>query len=95
MNNSDEDPVFKGARREALAIAVVAAFATAYTVVFCGFFGYDRAGEPIRFVLGFPAWVFWGVVAPWILCVAICGAFSWWFMRDEELGEEREETGDA
>ena len=93
MSRHREGPVVRDCRREAGAVAVIAIAATAYSVVYCALFGYGRAGEPIRFVLGFPSWVFWGVVAPWGVCVLICGWFSWWFMSDEELGEVHEDAG--
>ena len=63
MTEPPEDPLIRNARREALAVALVAVLATAYSVGYCTLFGYGRAGEPVRFVLGFPAWVFWGIVA--------------------------------
>lgn len=95
MNRSPEDPVVRGARREAAAVALVATAATAYSVGYCALVGYGRAGEPIRFVLGFPSWVFWGIVAPWGVCLLIAGWFSWTFMSDEDLGEGREGPDDA
>jgi hypothetical protein len=55
---------------------------------YCYTFGYDSAGEPIRFVLGFPAWVFWGIVVPWLGCVAFAAWFSLVFMTDETLGDD-------
>jgi hypothetical protein len=90
-----EDPLVRASRREALVIALVTVAATVYTVGYCTLFGYGRTGEPIRFVLGFPSWVFWGVLAPWAVCVLISGWFSWWFMEDQDLGAEREDSGDV
>lgn len=92
---SREDPVVRGARREALAVAAVGVAATVYTLGYCAVFGYGRAGEPIEFVLGFPSWVFWGIVAPWGVCVLVAAWFSWIFMVDEDLGEENEAARDA
>jgi hypothetical protein len=85
---SMEDSAWKTARREAIVIAVVAVLATVYSVGYCYAFGYDRAGEPIRFVLGFPAWVFWGIVVPWLGCVGFAAWFSLAFMSDEPLGDD-------
>jgi len=95
MTEPPEDPLIRNARREALVVALVAVLATAYSVGYCTLFGYGRVGEPVRFVLGFPAWVFWGIVVPWGVCVLIAGWFSWWFMSDDELGAEREEGDDT
>jgi hypothetical protein len=94
MSRPREDPVVRDCRREAAAVAVIATAATAYSVVYCALFGYSRAGEPIRFVLGFPSWVLWGVVAPWGICTLLSGWFSWRFMSDEELGKVREDADD-
>jgi hypothetical protein len=95
MTEPPEDPLVRNARREALAVALVAVLATTYTVVYCTLFGYGRVGEPIRFLFGFPAWVFWGIVVPWGACVLIAGWFSCGFMSDDELGAEREEGDDT
>jgi hypothetical protein len=95
MTELPEDPLIRHARREALTIALIAILATAYAVGYCTLFGYGRVGEPVRFVLGFPTWVFWGIVAPWGVCVLIAGWFSWWFMSDDELGAAREEGDDT
>lgn len=91
MTEPPEDPLIQHARREAIAVALVATLATTYSVGYCTLFGYGRVGEPVRFVLGFPAWVFWGIVVPWGVCVLIAGVFSSWFMSDDELGPQREE----
>jgi hypothetical protein len=95
MTEPSEDPLIRHARREALAIALVAVLATTCSVGYCTLFGYGRAGEPVRFVLGFPAWVFWGIVVPWGVCVVIAGGFSWWFMSDDELGAQREDEDET
>jgi hypothetical protein len=95
MSPPSEDPLVCTARREALAVALVAVTAMIYTVGYCTRFGYGRAGEPLRFVLGFPDWVFWGILVPWGVCVVIAAGFSWWFAHDEDLGAEHEGTGDG
>jgi hypothetical protein len=94
MSEHPEDPMVRACRREAALVALIACAATAYSVGYCACFGYGQVGEPIRFVLGFPSWVFWGIVAPWGVCVLIAGWFSGWFMSDEELGEVREDISD-
>jgi uncharacterized protein DUF997 len=95
MNEPPEDPLVRNTRREAAAVALVAIIAMFYTLGYCAFFGYGHADEPIRFVLGFPSWVFWGIVAPWGVCVLISGWFSWRFMSDDDIGQEHEDAGDG
>jgi hypothetical protein len=95
MSRPPEDPLVRDCRREAAAVAVIDIAALANSVGYCAFFGYGREGDPIRFVLGFSSWVFWGIVAPWGVCVLISAWFSWRFMSDEALGEVREDRDDA
>ena len=57
-------------------------------------YGYGRSLEDLTFVLGFPDWVFWGIIVPWSVCVAFSFYFGATFMRDHDLGEELPETED-
>ena len=94
MPEPADDHVLKSARREAVVVFVVWVCALAYTVTYCYLNGYDRSVEDLKFVLGFPDWVFWGIVVPWLVCAVISYWFSYRFMRDEELGEELDEGDD-
>jgi len=80
-----EDPLLKSARREMLAAATVWAIALIYTVGVCTTFGYSRKPESLTYVLGFPDWVFWGIVVPWGTCTLISGWFAFGFMTSEPL----------
>lgn len=90
MPERREDPVLKSARREALVVLVLWLAAMTYTVTYCYLFGYGRSLEELTFILGFPDWVFWGIIAPWAVCLVLSYWFSHLFMRDEDLGEDRE-----
>lgn len=92
--NRPEDPLLRTARHEAKVVAVISLVAAIYTLGYCARFGYARSGAPLRFVLGFPAWVFWGIVVPWCVCVMIAAWLSFWFMTDDDLGPEREAAAD-
>jgi hypothetical protein len=92
MPRRSDDPVLRSARREALAAFGVWLAACVYTVGYCYRYGYDRDIESIRYVLGFPDWVFWGVLVPWSICTAICFGFSYCFIRDDDLGREEAES---
>jgi hypothetical protein len=93
MNEPSDDPVFRSARREALVALVVWAAATAWSVGYCAMSGYGQSDEPLAFVLWFPEWVFWGIVAPWLVCVVISIWYAFVLMRDEDLGAN-EQDGD-
>lgn len=82
------DPLVSSSRREALFAVGLWCAAAAYTVGYCAAFGYGRAADELTFVLGMPAWVFWGIVAPWSLCTLASIWFAMRFMRDDPLGEE-------
>lgn len=61
--------------------------AMSYTVTYCYLFGYGRDAASLTFVLWFPDWVFWGIVVPWVICVAGSLVFAFRIMGDEGLGE--------
>jgi hypothetical protein len=86
MSDHREDPVVSTARREALLVLGVFVAALIYTVGYCYLRGYDRAPESLTFVVGFPDWVFWGILAPWSVCLTFSFWFGRTFMRDTDLG---------
>ncbi|HEY4308659.1 MAG TPA: DUF997 family protein [Pirellulales bacterium] len=95
MNRPALDPVFVSARREAIVAALIWAAATAWSVGYCALFGYGRTPESLTFVLWFPDWIFWGIVAPWLACVVVSMWFAFFFMRDEDLGSnDQDEDAD-
>jgi hypothetical protein len=89
-----DDPVVRSGKREALVVLFTWLAAMAYTVSYCYLHGYNRPIESLTFVLGFPDWVFWGIVAPWSVCIVFSFYFGATFMRDEDLGEELPEQED-
>lgn len=89
-----DDPVLRSAKREGLVVCVTWLLAMAYTVGYCYLFGYNRPAESLKFVLGIPDWVFWGIAAPWFVCVLFSFYFGATFVRDEDLGDELPEQAD-
>lgn len=91
-----EDPLLRSARREALYVLVMWLGALAYTVGYCARYGYGRSADDLQFVLGFPDWVFWGIVVPWAVCIALSSLLAFGIMADADLGEEADaEAGSA
>jgi hypothetical protein len=80
-----EDPLLKSARREMRVAASIWALAMLHTVGVCTLFGYNRDPKTLTFVLGFPDWVFWGIVFPWAACTVASAWFAFGFMTDEPL----------
>jgi hypothetical protein len=95
MKLNGEDAVLHSARREAIVVLVIWLAAVSYTVGSCLWRGYGRSWESVTFVWGFPDWVFWGVVLPWLVCVAVAWWFSYRFMTDESLGEDTAAGGES
>lgn len=89
-----EDPVLHSSRREAWIILALSAAALAYTLGYCYAFGYTRSAESLTFVLGFPDWVFWGILIPWGICLLFSSIFALGFMRDENLEAAATESGE-
>jgi hypothetical protein len=84
-----EDPVLTSARREALLAFAIWLTACVYSVTYCYVFGYGRDTATLTYVLGFPDWVFWGVVAPWSVCTVLAFLLSYFVISDEDLGQEQ------
>jgi hypothetical protein len=85
MANQNELPLLKSARREAVVATCIWFIATVYSVGVCYLYGYGRSPETLTFVLGFPDWVFWGLVVPWLTFTVIASIFAMCFMSDEDL----------
>ncbi|MGH7199926.1 MAG: DUF997 family protein [Planctomycetaceae bacterium] len=92
MSQTSEDPVLRSARREAIIVFTVFIIACAYTISYCYLHGYGRELEDLEFVLGFPDWVFWGIIAPWSVCIVFAFLFGTVFIKDETLGEDPDES---
>jgi hypothetical protein len=86
MPSSCEDPVVRSARREALVVLLIWLAAMVYTVGYCYVYGYDRPPETLTYILGFPDWVVWGILAPWAVCLLLSYWFGYVFVRDTALG---------
>jgi hypothetical protein len=93
MTARREDPVLTSARREAWLVFAIWLIACVYSLGVCYRYGYGRDAATLTYVLGFPDWIFWGVVVPWTACTAACFVMAYYVITDEDLGEEQvEET---
>jgi hypothetical protein len=91
MTDRPEDPVLTSSRREAVLVLAIWVVACAYSIGVCYRFGYDRDASTLTYVLGFPDWIFWGVVLPWTTCTLLSLLLSNFVIRDDDLGEEQSE----
>ena len=92
--SSQTDPVVRSGRREALIVVGIWLTALSCSVTTCYLLGYNRAVSELKLVFGFPEWVFWGVLVPWVTCSVISWVFGALFIRDGHLGQDLEETED-
>jgi hypothetical protein len=103
--------LLRNARREALIVLAVWAACLLWVVGFSYLRGYQhppehplveagiaRARDAADFssVAGIPDWLFAGVALPWLIATLFTIVFGMRILRDDDLGEEREEgTGDG
>ncbi len=90
------DATYWHARREAVAIFIVWLAALAWTVPYCYATGYASPGQASEtpLVWGMPAWVFWGIVCPWLIANVVTIIFCVGFFRVDPLGEDDHQVGE-
>jgi Protein of unknown function (DUF997) len=88
MSRRSEDPMLASARREAWLVFAIWCLACAYTVGYCYLHGFGRDASTIEYVLGFPDWVFYGIVAPWTACTLTSFVLAYFVIQDEDLEDE-------
>jgi hypothetical protein len=81
------------AQREAIWIVVIWCIACGWSIGVCGWLGYGRPNALPPLVFGFPNWVFWGVVVPWLVATVSSLFISQVLMTDEDLGEDAADDG--
>ena len=92
------DPVLHSAWREALVVFALWGSAMAWSVGYCWLNAYPpkdqlaQAAEKLTYTLGFPTWVFYGIVAPWVLCAVLSFFISRFVMTDSDLGIDPDEA---
>jgi hypothetical protein len=86
-----DDPVLTSARREAWLVFFIWLVACVYSIGMCYRLGYGRDVATLTYVLGFPDWIFWGVITPWSVCTLLCFVMAYFVISDDDLGEEQVE----
>src|ERR1700682_4419644 len=83
-----EQQLLRHARREGLLIMVIWVACLIWSMTVGYFMGYCRPAREMSLILGMPDWVFWSVVLPWGLCLAFSVWFCFFFMADDDLGQD-------
>ncbi|MFM7039832.1 MAG: DUF997 family protein [Planctomycetaceae bacterium] len=86
------DPLVKSSQREALIVAGIWLASMFWSVGCSAWLGYGQQSQPPQLMFGFPLWVFWGIVVPWLACAVISWWFGAFFVRDGELGQDLQDT---
>jgi hypothetical protein len=89
---SDIDPLVHSSLREALIVSSIWFAAMVWSITVCWTMGYGRTKDELKLVFGFPDWIFWGIVVPWLTCTIVSWIFGAWFVRDGELGKDVEDA---
>lgn len=95
--------LYHNAKREAAIVFRVWAAALIWVVGYCYLHGYKhtddslvvrwglaevRKADDFSLILGFPDWVWWGIMVPWLACSAYTIYFGLYVMTDDDLGAE-------
>src|SRR5262245_19467310 len=93
--------LLRNSRREMFLVLIVWAGALAWTVVVSYLLGYQhdpqswlvqaglaraRTSQDFSQILGFPDWVYLGIIAPWAACTVITVLFALRGIKDDDLG---------
>lgn len=89
MPHPQEDPLVRSSRREAVIVTLMFLASMAYTLTYCGINGYGDDAK-IELIFGFPEWVFYGVLVPWVVCTIVSIIYAVVFITDDPLGEAAE-----
>jgi hypothetical protein len=87
-----EQQLLRHARREGLLLLAAWLACLLWSTIVALIGGYGRDPDDIGLVLGFPDWIFWSVVLPWGLCLVFSVWFCFWYMADDDLGRDPEES---
>ena len=90
MSHPNEDPLVKSSRREVAIVSVMLLTAMAYTMIYCGPYGYGRHAVLKPLVFGFPNRIFYAVFVPWVVCTAVSIVYALVFITADPLGEAAE-----
>jgi hypothetical protein len=89
---SNEQKLLKNARREGIVIMTAWAIVLCWTVGGSYLLGYDST-RPTNLILGMPDWIFYCIVLPWGCCLLLSFWFCFFYMADDDLGQDRDGGG--
>jgi hypothetical protein len=99
---------YRNSLREMQFVAGCWVLAFLWTVGFCYLHGYEHSPNSwvvrnglaevrnvgnFRHVMGFPDWVAYGIIAPWLVCSTVTVIYGFFGMKDDDLGTEGDQHG--
>ena len=77
---------YKNSLRELVILIAIWGIALAWTIGYCYFNAYWKTGteNQIGTTFGFPTWVFWGVMLPWVLCGIVSVLFALFGIAEDD-----------
>ena len=86
LNDLRLDPIYESSLRELKWILIAWLICCVWVIGYCGLNGYEvDANTKLDLVMGMPAWVFWGVVLPWLVATLFTIWFVLFKMQDHPL----------
>ncbi len=84
------DPVYQNSKRETFWILLIWAVFAFWVVGVSGWLGFGNdPNAPVKTILGFPAWVFWGIAVPWLGANVVIFYFATKVMKDDPLSDNQ------
>ena len=85
--------LFRNAFREAIGVVLIWVGFCVWVVGSSAVLAYNvEPDDELKLVVGFPAWVFWSVAAPWLVANVVTVWFALRVMKDDDLGPAPEES---
>lgn len=90
--DSEWDPVYLHARKEAVLILAVWFLALLWTLPMSYFNGFESQVdiEQVSFIFGMPKWVFWGIGLPWMMANLITIWFCFFYFSEDDLDPQQD-----
>ncbi|MEK9864120.1 MAG: DUF997 family protein [Verrucomicrobiota bacterium] len=81
-----KDLVYEHSKREIWGILILWGCFALWVMTATAQLGYhNQETVHLELVMGFPAWVFWGIALPWLVANVAIILFVCWFMADDSL----------
>ncbi|MCC9598941.1 YhdT family protein [Stieleria sp. JC731] len=81
----EDSTLLRNSLREAKWILLIWCGCFLWVIGYCCLNGYQTTAQPLQLTFGFPSWVFWGVLMPWLLATTISVWFALLKIQNDSL----------